>query len=61
MGYKTQVVPISGILIVDINMVPDFQAIDKVVVIGYGTQKKVNLSGAVDVVNSKAFENRPVS
>jgi TonB-linked SusC/RagA family outer membrane protein len=61
MGYKTQVVPISGILIVDINMVPDFQAIDEVVVIGYGTQKKVNLSGAVDVVNSKAFENRPVS
>ena len=42
-------------------MVPDFQAIDEVVVVGYGTQKKVNLSGAVDVVNSKAIENRPVS
>ncbi len=61
MGYKAQVVQVKDRLVVDISMVPDFQAIDEVVVIGYGTQKKVNLSGAVDVVNSKAIENRPVS
>jgi TonB-dependent outer membrane receptor, SusC/RagA subfamily, signature region len=61
MGYKTQTVPVKDQLVVNISMVPDFQTIDEVVVVGYGTQKKVNLSGAVDVVNSKAIENRPVS
>ena len=34
--------------------------LDNVVVVGYGTQKKVNLTGAVSVVNSKALESRPV-
>jgi TonB-linked SusC/RagA family outer membrane protein len=61
MGYKSQTVPVKDRLVIDISMIPDFQAIEEVVVIGYGTQKKVNLSGAVDVVNSKAIENRPVS
>jgi TonB-linked SusC/RagA family outer membrane protein len=61
MGYKTQIVPVKDRIVIDISMVPDFQTIEEVVVIGYGTQKKVNLSGAVDVVNSKAIENRPVS
>ena len=34
---------------------------DEVVVVGYGTQKKVNLTGAVATVNSKQIENRPVT
>jgi hypothetical protein len=41
MGYKSQTVPIKDQAVVDIIMIPDFQAIDEVVVIGYGTQKKV--------------------
>ena len=42
-------------------MSSDLQGLDEVVVIGYGTQKKVNLSGAVDVVTSKSIESRPVA
>lgn len=61
MGYKTQSVPFKDKMVIDISMVPDFQALDEIVVVGYGTQKKVNLSGAVDVVTSKSIENRPVS
>lgn len=34
--------------------------LDEVVVVGFGTQKKVNLTGAVDVVNSKQLQERPV-
>ena len=33
---------------------------DEVVVVGYGTQKKVNLSGAVDAISSEALEDRPI-
>lgn len=61
MGYKMQKVVSNGKPVIDINMVPDFQALEEIVVVGYGTQKKVNLSGAVDVVSSKAIESRPVS
>ena len=61
MGFKTRIVEIMGMLVVDISMIPDLQTIDEVVVIGYGTQKKVNLSGAVDVVSSKELVNRPVA
>lgn len=38
----------------------DSQALDEVVVVGYGVQKKANLSGAVSVVETKTIENRPV-
>ena len=34
--------------------------LDEVVVVGYGTQKKVNLTGAVSQVGEKALESRPV-
>ena len=39
----------------------DTQFIDEVVVVGFGTQKKVNLTGAVSVINSEALEARPVT
>ena len=41
-------------------MKEDSEALDEVVVIGYGTQKKVDLSGAVATVPTKVLENRPV-
>jgi len=37
------------------------QELEEVVVVGYGTQKKLNLTGAVDQVGGEVFENRPVS
>jgi len=61
LGYTLQKVPVNGSSVINVNMLPDFQAIDEVVVIGYGTQKKINLSGAVDVVTSGSIENRPVA
>lgn len=61
MGYQTQKVPIKDKTIIDIVLASDFQSLDEIVVVGYGTQKKVNLSGAVDVVSSKSIESRPVA
>ena len=41
-------------------MVEDSETLDEVVVVGYGVQKKVNLSGSVSSVSSEKIANRPV-
>ncbi len=60
-GYMDQEIPVAGQNVINVRMVEDPRTIDEVVVIGYGTQKKVNLSGSVDVISSKAIESRPVT
>ena len=58
-GYKTQQVTWSG-KDLKVTLQESSEMLDNVVVVGYGTQKKVNLTGAVSVVNSKTLESRPV-
>ncbi len=60
-GYVVQEIPVAGNNTIDVAMAAETTGLDEVVVVGYGTQKKVNLSGAVDVVSSKAIESRPVA
>ncbi len=43
-----------------VELISTQQAMDEVVVVGYGTQKKVNLTGAVDNIGSEYFEDRPL-
>ncbi|MCM0721715.1 TonB-dependent receptor [Parabacteroides sp. W1-Q-101] len=59
-GYKTQEISLSGKTAINVVLKEDSEALDEVVVIGYGTQKKVDLSGAVATVPTKVLENRPV-
>ena len=59
-GYNTVEVKIEKQNNINITMNEDSQALDEVVVIGYGTQKKVNLTGAVSSVKGDVFENRPI-
>lgn len=49
----------SGTL--NVKLLPDAKSLDAVVVVGYGTQKKVNLTGAVDRVGPEVLQNRPIS
>lgn len=59
-GYEKQIIPINNRT--EINIVlQEIGALQEVVVVGYGTQKKENLTGAVSTVDSKVLENRPVS
>ena len=44
-----------------IVMQPDNTALDEVVVVGYATQKKVDLTGAVASISAKSLENRPIT
>ncbi len=45
----------------DVTLEELSSALDEVVVVGYGTQKKVNVTGAVSMVGSETFESRPVA
>lgn len=60
-GFKTVQFPVGDKKIINVTLEVDDHLLDEVVVVGYGTQKKVNLTGSVGVINSKAFEAIPVS
>lgn len=61
MGYKPTELSAKGSDLT-IKLEPDALSVDEVVVVGYGTQKKVNLSGAVSSVNvSEMIDSRPVT
>ncbi|MDR2680686.1 MAG: TonB-dependent receptor plug domain-containing protein, partial [Tannerella sp.] len=57
-GYVTQEITVGNRTQLQIILQEDLQTLEEVVVVGYGTQKKVNLSGAVSTVSAKALENR---
>src|SRR5690606_25618802 len=59
-GYKTQRVIVANQTTVNVVMEEDLSSLDEVVVVGYGTQKKVNLTGAVSTVSSAEIINQPV-
>ncbi|WP_372948056.1 SusC/RagA family TonB-linked outer membrane protein [Mariniphaga sp.] len=60
-GMRTQEVAIAGRTTISVVMEEETIGVDEVVVVGYGTQKKVNLTGAVEQVSSEVLENRPVN
>jgi len=61
-GYVEQQIPVAGKTSFSISLKEDSQALDEVVVVGYGTQKKVNLSGSVSSINvSELAESRPIT
>lgn len=61
LGYKTQYIAIGKNTDFKIKLQPDTQSIDEVVVIGYGTQRKVDLTGSVTSVNKDAVKAVPVT
>jgi len=60
-GYNATDVNVENKTEINISLSTNTQSLDEVVVVGYGSQKKANLTGAVDQVSSKVFENRSVS
>lgn len=59
LGMKTQEVAVGNKLEINIVLVPDAERLDEVVVVGYGVQKKVNLTGSVSVLTDESINNRP--
>ena len=59
-GFANQEIKVGNQTSLSIAMKEDVEALDELVVVGFGTQKKVNLTGAVSTVSSEVFEDRPV-
>mgnify|MGYP001023842261 CR=1 FL=1 len=60
-GYQGKQVKTTSEKSMFITLKEDAELLDEVVIVGYGIQKKVNLTGAVSVVDSKTIQNRPIT
>lgn len=61
LGYTTKELPVPASGELDVELVESLSGLDEVVVVGYGTQKKVNLTGSVSVVKGEEIAKRPVA
>ena len=59
-GYKTQAIPVKGQSVFNVTLLDDTEVLDEVVVVGYGTMKKSDVTGALTRVTSSVIEERPV-
>ena len=58
-GFAVQELPVRDQSVLNISLKREVANLDEVVVVGYGTQKKINLTGSVSVVSSTQIEKRP--
>lgn len=60
-GFSTETVPLDGRTVLNLTMKENAELLDEVVVVGYGTQKKVNVTGSVTSIDfGKEQEGRPI-
>ncbi|WP_352421789.1 TonB-dependent receptor [Proteiniphilum sp.] len=57
-GYETMEVSVAGKTVLEITMEESSSELDEVVVVGYGTQRKVTLTGSVDAISGDEIQNR---
>lgn len=60
-GYIEQSISVGNKSVISVILKEDSQALDEVVVVGFGTQKKLNLTGAVTAVTGEEMTKRPVT
>lgn len=60
-GFESQEVSVGNQTNLNITLEESSSSLDEVVVVGYGVQKKANMTGAVSTVDSKMIENRPTT
>jgi TonB-linked SusC/RagA family outer membrane protein len=59
-GYVTREIPIQGRTTINVQLQPDVEALDEVVVVGYGTQQRAEVTGAVSSVSSQDVQDLAV-
>ncbi|WP_203258301.1 SusC/RagA family TonB-linked outer membrane protein [Hyunsoonleella ulvae] len=59
LGFKTLEVPVDGQAVINVQLKEDVSALDEVVVVGYGSQLKKDITGAVATIDGDSFESRP--
>lgn len=60
-GYVRKEVQVKGQSVIDVQLKQAETELDQVIVIGYGTEKRINLTGAVEHLGGKALEDRPMA
>lgn len=60
-GFETQSIAIGDRSVIDINLAEDLASLDEVVVVGFGTQKKESVTGAISSVETKDLLQSPVA
>jgi TonB-dependent starch-binding outer membrane protein SusC len=59
-GYVTEEIAVGNESDLTVKLTPDIQTLGEIIVVGYGTQEKKDVTGAVAQVTAKDFEDRPV-
>lgn len=60
-GYVQEEVLVGSKTVIDIQMIPDITALEEIVVVGYGTMKKSDLTGSLASVSNEDFEKQPIT
>lgn len=60
-GYREQEIAVGSKSVLNIKLTEDTENLEEVVVVGYGVQKKVNLTGAVETIKSEKIVSKPVT
>ncbi|MRI00102.1 SusC/RagA family TonB-linked outer membrane protein [Kriegella sp. EG-1] len=60
-GYASKNIEVGDQTIINVQLTEDASLLDEVVVIGYGTAKKSDVTGAVTQVSAKSFEDQPLT
>jgi TonB-linked SusC/RagA family outer membrane protein len=60
-SFKTQEIKVGSQKVINVTLAADVSTLNEVVVVGYGTQKKATLTGAVETISAKVFEDRAVT
>jgi len=58
-GYSTQEIAVGTQTVIDLTLTPDMQTLSEIVVVGYGTQDKKDVTGSVSTIKGSDFENLP--
>ncbi|MGE5943246.1 MAG: SusC/RagA family TonB-linked outer membrane protein [Flavobacteriales bacterium] len=61
LGYVTQRVPVNGQTTVNVTLAEDLQALDEIVVVGYGSQSRASVTGAISTVKAEEITALPVA
>ncbi len=59
-GYTTEEVPIGNRTTIDVSLVPDIKSLTEVVVVGYGTQEKRDVTGSISSIKADEIQNIPI-
>jgi TonB-dependent starch-binding outer membrane protein SusC len=61
LGYAKQEIPVKNQSVIDVQLAEDNQTLNEVVVVGYGTQKRKDLTGSISSVKGEVFKDQPIS